>query len=296
MISKNDKEIGKIRKLIESLRINIEGYESRINSINSSIRNSTGIEQEKLNREIANLRADLAGMNVNIDNNENKISEISNQITEVQKSITEHENSIRKLKKEPVLGRKQKDIELKKHELEKLEEQRKKFYMFKSELKSIKQIISDKTSLKQNYFNESDFLIKQIEQISTELFDKNSDEKKLNLLKISTKEKSQLLEESNKRQTKLENISYTNSYEVEKQEKMKNKISKMDICPICKSKVTAEHVKIVNKEAEEKITYLETEIVKSNKEAYIFEYEMKTSHKKQQKTIEKIKKKDKLKS
>ena len=265
-ISKNDKEIGKIRKLIESLRINIEGFESRINSINSSIRNSTGIEQEKLNREIANLRADLAGMNVNIDNNENKISEISNQITEVQKSITEHENSIRKLKKEPVLGRKQKDIELKKHELEKLEEQRKKFYMFKSELKSIKQIIGDKNSLKQNYFNESDFLIKQIEQISTELFDKNSDEKKLNLLKISTKEKSQLLEESNKRQTKLENISYTNSYEVEKQEKMKNKISKMDICPICKSKVTEEHVKIVNKEAEEKINYLKTEIVNSNKE------------------------------
>ena len=37
-------------------------------------------------------------------------------------------------------------------------------------------------------------------------------------------------------------------------------------------------------------------IVESFKEAYVFEYGMKTSHKKQQKTIEKIKKKDKLKS
>ena len=53
--------------------------------------------------------------------------------------------------------------------------------------------------------------------------------------KITTKEKSGLLEESNKIETKLENVSYTNSYEIEKQEKMKNKRSKMDICPICKN-------------------------------------------------------------
>ena len=138
--------------------------------------------------------------------------------------------------------------------------------MFKSELKSIKQIIGDKNSLIQNYVNESDFLIKQIEQISTELFDKNSDEKKLNSLKISAKEKNQLIEELNKRQVRLENISYTDSYEIEKQEKMKNKISKMDICPICKSKVTKEHAKIVNEEAEEKINSLRMEIVNSDKE------------------------------
>ena len=224
----------------------MEGFELRINSINSSIQSSTGIEQEKLNREIANLSAELAGMSVKIENNEDKLSEISNQITDVQKSITEHENSIKKLRKEPVLGRKQKDIESKKHELEKLEEQRKKFYMFKSESKSIKRIIGDKNSLIQNYFNESDFLLKQIEQISVELFDKHSDEKKLNLLKISAKENIQLLEELNKRQIKLENISYTNSYEIEKQEKMKNKISKMDVCPICNYKVTKEHAKIEN--------------------------------------------------
>ena len=265
-ISKKNQEIEKIRKLILSLRTNVEGFELRINSINSSIQSSTGIEQEKLNREIANLSAELAGMSVKIENNEDKLSEISNQITDVQKSITEHENSIKKLRKEPVLGRKQKDIESKKHELEKLEEQRKKFYMFKSELKSTKQIIGDKNYLIQNYFNESDFLLKQIEQISTELFDKNSDEKKLNLLKISAKENIQLLEELNKRQIKLENISYTNSYEIEKQEKMKNKISKMDVCPICKSKVTKEHAKIVNEEAEEKINFLRMEIVNSDKE------------------------------
>ena len=265
-ILKKNKEIEKIKKLIDSLKKNIEDFESRINSINSSIQSSTGLGQEKLNREIANLRAELAGMNVKIDNYENKLSEISNQRAEIQELINEYENSIKKLKKEPVLGRKQKDIESKKHELEKLEEQRKKFYMLKSELKSVKKIIDDKSSLIQNYSNESDFFLKQIEQISAELFDKNSDEKKLNSLKISFKEKSQLLYELNKKQAKLEKISYVNSYEIEKQKKLKNKISKMDICPVCKSKVTEEHAKIVNEEAEEKINSLKKEIENSDEE------------------------------
>tara|TARA_Y100000310_G_scaffold281663_1_gene302275 strand:+ start:1464 stop:4319 length:2856 start_codon:yes stop_codon:yes gene_type:complete len=265
-ISKKNKEIEKIKKLMDSLKTNIENYELKINSINSLIQTSTGLEQEKLNQEIANLRAELAGMNVKIENYENKISEISSQKKEIQDSINEHENSTKKLRKEPVLERKQKDIELKKKELENLEEQRKKFYMFKSELKSIKNLIDDKNSTLKNYLNESDFLLKQIEQISSELFDQDSDEKKLNLLRASIKERKQFVEELNKKQIKLEKISYTNSYEIEKQEKLKNKISKIDVCPVCKSKVTEKHAKIVNDGAEEEIKSLKKEITNSNNE------------------------------
>ena len=231
-----------------------------------SIQTATGFEQEKLNQEIANLRAEIAGMNVKIDNYESKISEILNQKEEIQELMKEYEDSTKNLRKEPVLERKQKDVDLKKKELEELEEQRKKFYMLKSELKSIKRIIDDKKSIIHSYINESDFLIKQIDQISTDLFDKNSDGKKLNALKISVGEKSQLTEELNKKQTKLEKISYTNSYEIEKQEKLKNKISKMDICPVCKSEVTEEHAKIVNEEAEEKIRFLNKEITNLDNE------------------------------
>ena len=265
-ISKKTKEIEKINKLMDNLKSNIENFELKINSINSLIQSSTGLEQEKLNQEIADLRAELAGMNVKVDNYENKISEIATQKEEIQVLISEYEIATKELREEPVLERKQKDIESKKKELEKLEEQRKKFYMLKSELKSIKKLLEDKNLSIQSYLSESKFLLRQIEQISMDLFDKNSTNEKLNSLKIFAAEKNKLIEELNKKQIKLEKTSHTNSYEVEKQEKLKDKISKLDICPVCKSKVTEEHVKIVNNEAQEKINSLKKEITNLDRE------------------------------
>jgi len=55
--------------------------------------------------------------------------------------------------------------------------------MIKTELKTIKERIQDKKTIFQNYSTESEFIIKQITNISKELFDKNSDEKKLEELK-----------------------------------------------------------------------------------------------------------------
>ena len=66
-----DSEIEKKQKAIEKLRISmvdiqseIQTFELKIAKINSSIKESTGHEQESLNRQIADLRADLSGMNV----------------------------------------------------------------------------------------------------------------------------------------------------------------------------------------------------------------------------------------
>ena len=78
--------------------------------------------------------------------------------------------------------------------------------MLKSELKSIKRIIEDKNLNLQNYVNESNFLHRQIEQISIDLFDKNSSNEKLNSLKIFIKEKRKYIEELNEKQIKLENF------------------------------------------------------------------------------------------
>ena len=45
---------------------------------------------------------------------------------------------------------------------EEMEEQRRSFYMTRSELKSVKDRLEDKKSMVQNYSNESEFLIKKI--------------------------------------------------------------------------------------------------------------------------------------
>ncbi|HED06396.1 MAG TPA: chromosome segregation protein SMC, partial [Ignavibacteria bacterium] len=261
-ISKRDNEINKVKKIIEKNIGNVKNFQLKIDFIKSTIQKSTGLEQEKINREIADLRAEIAGLSVKIENYENKISEILKQKLEFKKSINENENSIKELKNEPLI-KKQEEINIKKKELEKLEEQRKKFYMAKSELKSIKDKIEDKKNLLKNYFNESDFLLGQIEEISEKLFDKKTNEEKLNILKINLEGKKQILVDLENKKQNLEKILYSNEHGIKNQEKITEKISKMEICPVCKSKITKNHIHSINEDTSKEINSLKNEIENS---------------------------------
>jgi len=266
-ILKKDKEKEKYKQEKLNLETEITNINSKINFINSTIQKSTGLEQEKLNQEIADLRAELTGMKVKLENHENRISEIDRQKQELSQAINDNEVSVKKLQKEsPSITSRQKEIEIKKQELEKLEEQRKKFYMIKSELKSIKERLNDKNSVLQNYTSESRFLFEQIKSIVIELFDKNTNADKVDSLKFSLAEKRELLVNLNKREIELEKISYVNELEIEKQNTLIEKISKMDICPLCKSKMTEEHLTSIKDETFPKIDFLKKEVEKSDKE------------------------------
>ena len=266
-ILKRDKEKEKYKQEKLNLETEISNINSKINSINSTIQKSTGLEQEKLNQEIADLRAELTGMNVKLENYENRISEIGRQKQELAQTINDNEVSVKKLQKEsPSITARQKEIEIKKQELEKLEEQRKKFYMIKSELKSIKERLNDKHSVLQNYISESKFLIEQIKSLSTELFDRDTNSDKLDSLKFSLAEKKELLVNLNKREIELEKISYANELEIEKQDKLIKRISKMDTCPLCKSKMTEEHLNTIKDETFPRINSLKKEVENSDKE------------------------------
>jgi chromosome segregation protein len=266
-ISSKNKEIEKEKKLISEIRIAVEKIETNISLINSTIQKSTGFEQEKLNQEISNLRADLAGMNVRTENYENKISSLSKAKQELQEIIRNSELNIKELQKgAPSIIKNQKEIENKKQELEKLEEQRKKFYTIKSELKSLKERIQDKKTTFNSYTNESDFLLKQLKSISQELFDAKMTSEKIDSLKSSMIEKKNLIDSLIKREIVLEKLSGANEYEIDKEKKILEKISKMDICPLCKSTITKEHIDLIHGDIHQKIESLKKEIENSDKE------------------------------
>jgi chromosome segregation protein len=267
-IEKKYKEIEKIKKILLNIESSTRNFQSKINSINLRIKDSTGLEQEKLNKEIADLRAELAGLNVKFDNFKKKILELKNQKKEFQNSIKNNEFSLNQLQNESSIDiKKQDELKEKKKELEKLEKQRKKYYLLKSELKSLKQRISDKENLLKNYTNESNFLIKQIENLSIELFDKKSDFQKLEKLKISLKEKENSLDKLNKMEIELEKKSHTNEYEIERQKKLLEDIPKKDICPLCRNKITKEHIDYINEKVNEKINLLKEQIKESDKQS-----------------------------
>ncbi|MBU0958346.1 MAG: chromosome segregation protein SMC [Nanoarchaeota archaeon] len=267
-IGRKIKEIERLRKIMISLRTSIEGFESRIGSINTTIQKSTGLEQEKLNQEIANINAEIAGTTVRIENFESKLSEINNQKQEYSERIRENELSLKELSKQTgssLKGNQQKDIESKKQELERLEEQRKKFYMAKSELKSLKEKIEDKKDLLKGYEIESESFIRQIKAISRDIFDKNTNQSKIESLKASLSEKRQLLEDLGKSEKEFDKLSSNKEYEIDKQNKLIEKISKIDICPVCKSKITKDHIHTINNEISHIIATLQKQIEDADK-------------------------------
>lgn len=264
-IENKNTEIDKIKKAIFSLETLIRDFDSKISLINTTIQKSTGVEQEKLNQEIANIRAELAGLSVRQENYEKKLSEIEKQKQELQEKIREDELSLKGLQKDSPTAKKQKDLVAKKKELEELEEKRKRFYMLKSELKSIKEIIQDKQNTLQGYSNESDFLLKQIETLTLELFDKNTSRERLDFLKATLEEKKQILFELNRKEIELEKSSHTEEYEIDKQNKLLEKISKMDTCPLCKTRITEEHMKKIKSETMSKIDSLKKQMQESDK-------------------------------
>jgi chromosome segregation protein len=265
-ISKRNKEIEKIKKEKISVETLTEDLKSKISSINLAMQKSTGLEQEKLNQEIANIRAELAGLDVKLENFETRLSGIVREKQELQETIRNNELATEQLKKgAPSASRNQKEFETKKKELEKLEEERKKFYTTRSELKSLKERIQDKKIILQNYINESEFLLKQINSVNSELFDVKTNSDKVHQLKVSLAEKKESFEELSRKEKELEKISYSNEYEIEKQNKIIENISKMDICPLCKSKITKEHISGIHQEVRPRVELLKKQKEDSNK-------------------------------
>ena len=266
-VQEKSKDIEKLKKAVVVFKADIEKLELKIKNINSTIKESTGLEQEKLNNEIANLRADLAGLRVKSENNERKINTIKSQKLDFEKNLRESEISIKELRQEtPATETKEKDLKQKKKQLGELEEKRKKFYTIKSELKSLHERIEDKKDLLSNYEGESKFTLKQLENLSLELFDQKTDPQKLDDLKLSLAQKKDLLEGLKLRERELEKAIHTNEYEADKQRKIISKISGMEFCPMCRNKITAEHVSCIKGESMPKVKTLEQEINSFDKE------------------------------
>jgi len=260
-IAERNKEIEKIKKVQTTLETEIKNLEEKISEINLKIQKQTGHEQEKLNQEISNLRADLAGLIVKKENYEKKLNEIERKKLSLHSSMEENEVAIHSLQNEsPTAERTKKELSEKKIELEKLEAQIKKRYMQKSELHSLNERLDDKKMLLSNYSNESSFLLEQTEMLTKELFDKKTDKKIIEALKFNLSEKRQNLENLEKREREIERIVYSNKSKIEENKKIIEKVKALDVCPLCKSKITSEHLQKIGEEINPKTLELEKEI------------------------------------
>jgi chromosome segregation protein len=248
-MQKKDDYISKIGKEIEELNINAD-------QISKTIQKSSGLEQDKLNAEISSLRQEIAGMIARKENYENQLLELDRRKQSLESAVKSSEREIEDMKKANPKNLKR-DLEEKKARLDELDELKRQHYLIKSNISSITTQISDKKGQIQNIKNESNFLLDQIQQIESEIKIKESVEhqsKNLKKLKELLARERDEIAELESALLENEKSSAVNKRTIEQAERIKSQVGKIDICPLCKTKITSEHIGQVIKEADKEIT------------------------------------------
>jgi chromosome segregation protein len=269
-LDEKEKEINSIVKAIEEkleqkqkqtdksekLQEQIEGLSEKIGQINKHIREASGVEQSQLRDGITNLKAELEGMRVRKEGQENRREEIERRIKEMSKSLPDVDKEIQKLREEsPLVAKKAQELKKKKEDLAELEKERKRFFSLKTEVESLRERISDRKSQLSRTFAESDSLLRQIDLIANELEYRTESESSSALEKLRKElESSKLnLEKLNREEIENEKIISVALSEIERNEKIRSKVEEIDVCPLCQSKITEDHIKHVFEDCQSKI-------------------------------------------
>ncbi|OIO80474.1 hypothetical protein AUJ84_03360 [Candidatus Pacearchaeota archaeon CG1_02_32_132] len=270
-IQEKIKQKDKIKEQSENAQREIDSLNEKINQINKHIQKSTGIEQETLHSSIANLKADIEGIRVRKENHENRRVEIENRINQLKKSIPDFEREISDLRnKSPLMAKKQEEIKKKKQELSEIQEQKKTVYTLKTQLSALKERLKDKENQLAVLNNESESTLEKLDELSLEL--KYKDEKQCReSAKVLSAELDKLvlsLDAFGESEIKNEKILSIAESQIQEAEKIKEKVNEIDLCPLCQTKITQEHINHVFQDCDLK-KKKSSELIESSKQELI---------------------------
>ena len=287
-------EIEKKSGIISKTQNEINLLNEKINNISNVIQKSSGFEQDTLLSDISELKQEIAGISARKENFENQLNELDRRKNMLTETIKTAEIEISEMSKEKGKNHK-KELEEKKAKLEGFEEAKRQYYLLKSNISSLNNQIEDKKRQTQRVKDESNFILNQIEQIESEIkIKENSDKNQEALinLKHSLNKNRQTIIDLEKSLLENEKIFAVKTQEIQKAEKINVQVSKIDICPLCKTKMTGEHMKEVSdktnkdisnfkkilsgaekeiRESSEKINELKEKIIRENKEINVRE-------------------------
>jgi chromosome segregation protein len=251
------------RQKIDALQTEIKAREQEIEKINEIIYKSGGIEQDALHNQITELKAELAGLVVKKDGHEQRLSELLKKREQMTKDMKEAEVQLKKLReKSPILNEKTKELEQKKKALEELEKAKKEHFKTRNELELTKIRVLDKRNELKSKELENNSIMQELDALAKELSIKQLDSATEHLKKLKQKYDALLLQQdkNNAAIMKLEKECSALGSEISGLDDIKKKVTQFDICPLCKSKMTAEHIKQVTLECNEKSSLLDKKI------------------------------------
>jgi chromosome segregation protein len=257
IIEEENRNIVKIKIEIGKKEANVRQLEENVSKINKQLQGSTSSEQENLHREISDLKAKIAGMVVRKENFESRLEENSRKKQETQEKIKILEKEIGQIRvSSPKIRNQQEQLKEVQEGFDILEKKRRSFYVLKSELATLESKKNEREKSLIELRKEQEM----IERIINSLFDEikyvKSSEKGFALKDKLRKD----IEDSEKRLIVLKNDNLelvkggaVSQQNIVREEKLKVEIVKLDICPLCQSKITQEHINHVIDSANNKI-------------------------------------------
>ena len=268
-IENYNSEIEKLKRQIQEKNIGAEEFQNKILVINKQIQSSTSNEQEVLHRDISDLKADLAGLDVRRENFDNrtaqgkeKIESLKNKIENLNLEISQIQTSSPKIKEQ------QEQHKILQEKFDILEQQRRKFYVLKSDLSTLE----NQKSQKEKFLIESQKEVQLIEQTITSLFheikySKSTGENEKLKLESKSKLETTITQISNLEKEILEKEKRNAilNTDIKREEKLKDDITQLKSCPICKQDVSDGHKHKISDSANTKIDSAKTEVERNLK-------------------------------
>jgi len=259
IVTNHEGEIEKVKKSVGLKQQRIDALEDKIVVVNKHIQSSTGDEQEFLHRELADLKAELAGLVVRRENFESRIESEKEKVREYKEKISVLQEEVSQIQtKSPKIKEQQEEHKALSEKFDMLEQQRRKFYILKSELSTLEH---EKHSREKNLI-ESKKEISLIEQTITSLFHeikyaKSAEEAKKKKQQFEDELAGTLekIKELEKEILESERESAVFEKEIEREDLLQHDVSKIDFCPICKQEVGENHKHDISKKAAEKIEH-----------------------------------------
>jgi chromosome segregation protein len=259
-IEEQNKQIEKLKQEISKKDHDKNLLEQKISLINKQLQESTSRDQESLHGELAELKARIAGLQVRkenfsnrIEDNKRKIIEKQNRIKAIDKEILEIGSAMPEVKKQ------QESLKKQQESFDILERKRRSFYIVKSELSSLDAKKQEKEREIIEIKKEREIIERNINALFEEISYIKSQEKGIQLKEKLRKEIIEVEERIfNLEKENLEIIkdSAILNQAIIKEEKLKQDIVRLDICPLCKSRITQDHINTVINESNDKIQSL----------------------------------------
>ena len=264
IIEDHNREIENIKKRIRQKEVGVKKLQDKTAIINKNIQSSTSNEQEKLHRELSDLKAELAGLKVRKENFDNRIINSKEKAEENKGKIRDLNKEISKMQtSSPEIKKDQETNKILQEKFDKLEVERRKFYILKSEISTLGH---QKTEIERGII-EGNNEIKLIEASISSSLEEIKYTKSLSELKNLQKKIREEVEEVEENILKKERESLKREKEItiferdiKLEKELKEEIFKLQNCPICKQVVDKDHKHKISITSDKKINLSREEL------------------------------------